>query len=615
VLLAASFFLPGLPSAWAKTETWTEVKSPHFVVITNGSENEGRRVAVQFEQVRAVFLTFMEKARADASEPIRIVATKDEGTFRALLPQFFETKGHFHPTGVFQGGEERNYVVLRLDVEGEGAYDVLYHEYTHFLLQLNYGQLPIWLNEGVAEFYGHMQIGNKEVLVGRPALGHIRLLEATRWLPMDTLFSAGRDSPYYNEANKTSIFYAQSWGLIHYLMLEGKRAAAVNDYIHQIVLQHADPVEAAHRAFGDPAALTKALEACVRKGEFLQFTMKSPAPLEDTTFPARQISAAESLAIRGDFLAHSGREKEARPLLEEAVRQDPKLAAPHESLGLLALLARDYFGAVQKFARAVDLDSKSVLALFYSAQASLGPGATHAEALMHAETLLRKAVELNPEFAPAHAQLSYVLMAEEKNPEEAVQHAMRAVALEPGTPQYLLNAGMILIRLKRFEEAQKMGQRALTQARNPADAAQAQELIENAQKTAEWQRAAAERAKSTPTDIPAASSGTESAPETRFSPQPASVTGSVGRTERIKGVVTESSCTALVLNLRVTGESQSLQLRAGNYMKLQYEASSWEPPGNFSPCRHLKGHTVVATYTSLSPGPPDGEVTQIQVVE
>jgi hypothetical protein len=42
-------------SAGAQTDTWLEVRTPHFQIITNSNEKEGRRTARQFEGMRAVF--------------------------------------------------------------------------------------------------------------------------------------------------------------------------------------------------------------------------------------------------------------------------------------------------------------------------------------------------------------------------------------------------------------------------------------------------------------------------------------------------------------------------------------------------------------------------------
>jgi len=608
--------------AGPKTETWTQVTSPHFMVVTNASAKDGRRVATQFEQARNVFLTLFRNSRADAGEPIRVLATKDEAAFKVLLPQYYEEKGHMHPQGVFQAGQERNYVVLRLDSTAESAFQILYHEYTHFLLQLNYGQLPIWVGEGLAEFFGHMRIGAKEVVFGQPIVPDVLLLQMTKWIPMNELFAARHDSPYYNEANKASIFYAQSWALTHYLMLGGTRSMSVTQYIRLLVNEHMDQVEAAHRAFGDPAALTKELQTYVSQGRFREGFISAPASLTEAEFPARELTQAESLAVRGDFLVYSQRPKEARPLLEEAVQLDPKLAAPHESLGVLELNGGgDQAGAAKEFALAVALDSRSALALFYTGMSSINTagGVAHGgapEVLKGAEAHLRKSLEINPEFAPAHSYLSYVLMLEGENSDEAVQHALRAVALEPGSSTYIFNAGRLLMSLQRYDEAQKLGQKALGQARGQADEAQAKSLIAEAQAQAEWQRMREQIPRQ-----PAAASPTKAVEAARpggdgdsQATRPALVRKQ-GEQVVFKGQVTEASCKGMELTLTLARDGQALRLGAPNYGKLEYETFKWEPPDSFTPCKHLLGRTVSASYLKLSGGSVDGELVKIQVLE
>ena len=57
LLALLATFLPAVLSfreAFAE-QTWTEVRSPHFRVITNGSSRDGRAVANEFEQMRYVF--------------------------------------------------------------------------------------------------------------------------------------------------------------------------------------------------------------------------------------------------------------------------------------------------------------------------------------------------------------------------------------------------------------------------------------------------------------------------------------------------------------------------------------------------------------------------------
>jgi len=590
----------------AKAETWTEIKSPHFVVYTDSSPKEGRRTADQFEQVRAVFLKLMGKARADAAEPILILAVKNENGLRELLPQFYGVKGRVHPGGFFEPGDERNYVALRLDAPAESASELLYHEYTHFLVRLNYGTIPVWLNEGLAEFYGHTRIGEKEVIVGQASPSHLLLLRDSKLLPLDALFAAGHDSPLYNEENKATVFYAESWAIVHYVLLSsrGAHAGELPEYLRLVLAEGVNPVEAAHRAFGDPAALTKTIENYARGQTFFQLKMPPPARFEENSYSTRLLSEAESLAVRGNFLAYSRRPVEARPLLVRAAELDPRLASPHEGLGLLELEAGDYDAAMKEFEKAVELDSHSAMAYFFSAQAVLRRSGSDPDAVKEAERKLRTAVELNPDLAPVHAQLALLLSAEKTDLDEALQHALRAAALQPGDPGYLVNAGMILIQLNRFEDAEKIATRAMAQARDPGQRRAAQSLLEAAHRAAAWQKdgSTEEQPVLAVRERPNAAQNPASEPP-------------VGVPMKLQGKVTETTCDAGTLYLTLEGEKETLHLHAADFTKIDYLAYKWEAPANFSPCRDLKGHTIRATYRKLSGDPARGELSAIEVLE
>ena len=47
--------------SFAATPTWTEIKTSHFIVVSNASEHDTRRVAEQFEMIRAVFVDYFGK--------------------------------------------------------------------------------------------------------------------------------------------------------------------------------------------------------------------------------------------------------------------------------------------------------------------------------------------------------------------------------------------------------------------------------------------------------------------------------------------------------------------------------------------------------------------------
>jgi hypothetical protein len=139
------------PSSYAGEKPWIEVRSPNFRVLTNGSANLGRRVAREFEQMRAVFAVGFPKMRLDSGIPLLIFAPRDEYAMKAMAPGPWKG-GSPKPAGLFQHGWERQYAVIRLDQDVPGRYNVVYHEYVHTLLHANFRWLPTGLTRGWQSF-------------------------------------------------------------------------------------------------------------------------------------------------------------------------------------------------------------------------------------------------------------------------------------------------------------------------------------------------------------------------------------------------------------------------------------------------------------------------------
>src|SRR5207237_8942366 len=70
--------------------------------------------------------------------------------------------------GYFVQGPDANYVTLTLDTGDEG-FRVICHEYTHFLVGNSVASVPVWLNEGLAEFYSTFALKSdgKTAFIGR----------------------------------------------------------------------------------------------------------------------------------------------------------------------------------------------------------------------------------------------------------------------------------------------------------------------------------------------------------------------------------------------------------------------------------------------------------------
>src|SRR5271167_4852336 len=92
---ATTFVIPLLvlcaAAASAGEKPWTEVRSPHFRVLTDASSGDARKVAHEFEQMRNVFATHLSGARLESGAPLLIFAVRDEETAKALEPHLWKT--------------------------------------------------------------------------------------------------------------------------------------------------------------------------------------------------------------------------------------------------------------------------------------------------------------------------------------------------------------------------------------------------------------------------------------------------------------------------------------------------------------------------------------------
>src|SRR5271156_1707757 len=337
-------------------ESWAEGRSPNFVVLSDASEKQARHVAGQFERMRSVFHTAFPRAKVDGGSPIIVIALKDKKDFQALEPEAYLAKGQLNLAGLFLRAPDKNYVLLRLDAQGEHPFATVYHEYTHLMLSKAEEWLPLWLNEGLAEFYQNTDIQDKDVLLGQPSPDDILYLRQNSLLPLTTLFKVDHASPYYHEEQKGSIFYAESWALTHYLEVTDREKSTdrLGDYV-KLVSQHQDPVTAAQSAFGDLNQLQKSLEAYIGQGSFKLFKMNSAVTFDEASLQVRPVSASEADSVRADVLVYSDRIKDAQALLDATLRDDPNNALAHESMGYLKFREGDFAAAKKWYGEAVQL--------------------------------------------------------------------------------------------------------------------------------------------------------------------------------------------------------------------------------------------------------------------
>jgi tetratricopeptide (TPR) repeat protein len=438
------------------------------VVLSDASEKEALRVAGQFERMHLVFHTLFPTQGDDSDPPITVIAVKDKKGLQALEPEAYLAKGQMDLAGFFLRTADKDYILIRLDAQEEHAYSTVYHEYTHYMLRKADNWLPLWLNEGLAQFYENTDIDDKTAWLGQTNPQVLRYLKRNDMLPIETLLEVNASSPNYHDEDKGTIFYAESWALTHYLIASDRIQGThrMHDYCG-LMAQGEDAVVAAQKVFGDLGKLQAGLEDYVMQQKFMYFMMPSQLGAQDATFAVRPISMAEADAVRADLLVYAGRTKDAQALDEEVLRNDPDNVLAHETMGYLRYREGDIAGAERWYERAVALDSDSYLAHYYYATMAMHGDDKAEDGKI--ESSLRAAIRLSPEFAPAYDELAMFFAMRHRDLDEAHALSQRAVELEPGRLAYRLNFAQVLAEQRQFADALEVLQAAMRLAKTPLE--------------------------------------------------------------------------------------------------------------------------------------------------
>ena len=148
------------------------------------------------------------------------------------------------------------------------------------LLTYNYPPAQGWFDEGLAEYFSSIHLDNQQVEIGgdpellpsltqdlvgnqratQPPKSLTELLGAQVWLPLPDLFTLKHDPSTRNQGTHHTLFYAESWIVMHYILHE-KKLPETGAYFDLVLNQHVPVEEAIQKAYGMSSAdLEKAVK-------------------------------------------------------------------------------------------------------------------------------------------------------------------------------------------------------------------------------------------------------------------------------------------------------------------------------------------------------------------
>ena len=446
-------------------DTWTSVKTKHFVLVGNAGDKEIRKVAGRLEQFREVFSKLFSRANLNSPVPIRVIVFKNRHSYLPFMPVYQGKVSEV--AGYFQSGQDVHYITLTSELSQENPYSTIFHEYIHALTNDNTFQSPAWFSEGLAEFYSSFEItdGDKKVMVGKPISHHVHLLRENKFLPLPKLFSVHRDSPEYNERDKQGVFYAQSWALIHYLLLgnNSQRKPQFIKYLELLSQKKSVDVSFKEAFQTDYSTIEKELKNYINRDKYpVQiFSSSSGQKLEfNITMESTTISEAEWNYYLGDLVLHLNR-TDCETYLQKAVKLDPKLAAAHASLGLAQMKSQRFAEAKSSLQLALSTGTQNHMVHYYYAYILSREGMDVNNLITgyppeNAETMrkhLKQAIEIAPGFPESYNLLAFVNMVLGEELDESAQLLKRAIALSPSRQEFSYMLAQILMRQEKYEDA------------------------------------------------------------------------------------------------------------------------------------------------------------------
>lgn len=481
-----------LPAAAAKPETWNEAHSAHFHVVTNAKPKAAADAVQRLEEFRHLLGLMFPRMRLDPPTPARVILLKDTKSFEPYSPRFTREKGG-RVAGFMQPGAERMYLTINLGAPG--AREVVFHEYIHLVLALNLGRVPVWLNEGLAEFYERTEINRDEFVVGNYHPGWWQVLQMNKPIPLATLVRMDYNSEPFKDQKQVDLFYAQSWLLVHYAMVgdEGQHRSQFVKFV-QLLLQGLDQQAAFTQAFGtDYRGMEEQLRAYLKRTTLHVFRGRMAQAAQAASVEFAPMESAVAEAYLTDLWFNRGDVAQAEQALRALAQGGSPPPEVLDRLGRIALQKGQPLEAEKYLQAALAARPNDLGLAYYTAwaisQGRMGRVADDDErrtAATRVIELLSPHLEAISAFPHAYHLLIQARMARNDPPAELIPVVERARQLMPVEREFDLLLAHLYERAEKWDEAEKLLIETVQRADDPDERQRAEQWLDSLQRRREY---------------------------------------------------------------------------------------------------------------------------------
>ena len=210
-------------------ESWILAKSKHFVFVSSAGERRTREIAAGLETLAAALMEVSPRFSAAPTETRVFIFSRH----REAQPYFDMLIGQkdAHVSGVFVSSKSMGSMIIESH-SGWGEDRTPFHELIHYLITNSGTRPPLWLEEGLAEYFSNAELRSGSIRAGSSIAAHVQLLQQRRLIPLSELFTIRTESDVYNRAESQRSFYAESWAIVAWLIRTNP--AAFYDFLHDV---------------------------------------------------------------------------------------------------------------------------------------------------------------------------------------------------------------------------------------------------------------------------------------------------------------------------------------------------------------------------------------------
>jgi tetratricopeptide (TPR) repeat protein len=502
-------------SAQAAEPQWQEIRSPNFVVITDAGQKRGMEIALRFEQMRSVFGQLLSRKRVNMPVPLTIYALGDDQRYYAIAP--LVDGRPIDAAGFYVPGEDHQFIVL--NSTGPEPWRAIAHSFAHLLLNYNYPPTQSWFDEGFAEYFASIRPDDKQVEIGgdpgapnsqagkspgakNPEKPLTEVLNSPTWLSLRALLSTRQDSASEKGVPQPTLFEAQSWITMHYLLANNK-LSETGTYFELVENRNVPPEDSIQQAYGMSAeefdrAVKDYFRSRMQTGQPAggpsaangnqPLAQRMPAPMgpDDIRITSKPVSEADARAQLAEVMLRlpARREQglqELKSVLELKDKHDQPLdnEIAHRALAWAHMERKEYDKAAEELGTAAALNPQDVWIRYYLSllkYKAARANRSEIQGLANMMQDLKATVDWYPDFAEAYYMLA-VARLEGGGTGAALEAIYAAIGVSPRNEQYLLTLGQIQQTAKKWDAAHAIFER-LASSHNPEIAAAAQKQLD-----------------------------------------------------------------------------------------------------------------------------------------